>query len=389
MSFGDDYESPDDIDNLKIEVESRSSKEIPLNKKLTFAPTKLNPFSNLDTDLNDLSEEKNENSPSQMKKIKSEILPTGKFGIQKNLNEKIEMVEKEKLNESEKVEESKNKKVNQEWKKEDKNSEKEKEDTKKSVFGQSSEPKTLQTISASNPVINPLKAVKEASKKKEIDENSLEEKSKEKEDSSQKTSSTKQGLFGQDTSLKYNPFSSIKTENKLGSGIGVFKNQPSSFFGSKPAIINSTNNPTLGSGTFGQSSFDQALASNTSHKAAESISNPGRTFGSKKTEEKSGFSGFKSVVSSSQPKNSFLASGGNNNDMDDEDIFGNNQPAQPGFGFNNPSPFTQPQSTGFTQPQNPGFGQPGNVGFGQSKPTISTSLGFNPKSNPSFTQRRK
>lgn len=127
-----------------------------------------------------------------------------------------------------------------------------------------------------------------------------------------------------------------------------------------------SSNPTLGSAAFGQSSLAQATASNPSSGFGMGSSQPARTFGSV-TQENTGGSIFKSVASSGQT-NTFLSSGGenaNDNDMADEDIFGSGQPSQ------------QPSAFG------------GSGTFGQPAGKIQSTLGFDPKSKPSFTQRRK
>ena len=121
-------------------------------------------------------------------------------------------------------------------------------------------------------------------------------------------------------------------------------------------------NPMMTGASFGQSSLSQAMGD--SHKEGLGISTSGRTFGSASHDSHPGHPGFTGLIGSGQPKqNAFLESGGNaqdDNDMaDDEDIFGGNPPAQ-----------------------NPGFMNP--TSFGASKP-----INFDPKSNPSFTQRRK
>lgn len=138
-------------------------------------------------------------------------------------------------------------------------------------------------------------------------------------------------------------------------------------------------NPTLSTGTFGQSSLSQAIASNPT-QGFGAIAQVGRTFGGANKEPTTGFTGFKSIIGSSQPSTStFLASGANkqdDNDMAEDDIFGTGLPTQPS-GITNPSPFNQNAGN---------FGQPNNF---IPSGTISTSLGFDPKSNPSFTTRRK
>lgn len=138
-------------------------------------------------------------------------------------------------------------------------------------------------------------------------------------------------------------------------------------------------NPTLSTGTFGQSSLSQAIASNPSQNFG-AINQVARTFGGANKESTAGFTGFKSIIGSSEPTaNTFLASGANkqdDNDMAEDDIFGTGLPTQPS-GFTNPSPFNQNAGN---------FGQPNSF---IPSGTINPSLGFDPKSNPSFTTRRK
>lgn len=127
---------------------------------------------------------------------------------------------------------------------------------------------------------------------------------------------------------------------------------------------------------FGQSSLGQIAATQPAH--ATGFGSAARTFGTAKIDHPSGSSAFKSLIGTSQPQtNAFLASGADkvdDNEMaDEEDIFGGGQPVQPSTGFGAPSPFGA-QPTGFGQP---------------SGGTLQSSLGFDPKSNPSFTQRRK
>jgi hypothetical protein len=122
-------------------------------------------------------------------------------------------------------------------------------------------------------------------------------------------------------------------------------------------------NPMMAGASFGQSSLSQAMGD--SQKETFGIVPPKRTFGSASHDAHPSSSGFTGLVGSNQPKQStFLESGANaqeDNDMaEDEDIFGGNQPQQ-NPNFMNPAP------------------------FGVAKSTIN----FDPKSNPSFTQRRK
>lgn len=148
-----------------------------------------------------------------------------------------------------------------------------------------------------------------------------------------------------------NPFGKA-TQPTVSSGIG----QPQS-------------NPTLAPAAFGQSSLGQASAIQDT-QTSSGASKIGRTFGSAKQDKTEGWN--------TGTANSFLASGANkadDNEMAEEDIFGEGEPQQVNTGFANPTSFGQPQSTAFGQPS--------------SSSNLQSSLGFDPKSNPSFTQRRK
>lgn len=167
-----------------------------------------------------------------------------------------------------------------------------------------------------------------------------------------------------------------REENKTHSGKVIGSNAFNNPFGkpNQPTVASgipqTQTNPTLAPAAFGQSSLGQASAMQESHIQPGGASKIGRTFGSAKQDKTEGWN--------TGTANSFLASGANkaeDNDMAEEDIFGEGEPQQVNTGFANPTSFGQPQSTAFGQPTGSG--------------NLQSSLGFDPKSNPSFTQRRK
>jgi len=149
----------------------------------------------------------------------------------------------------------------------------------------------------------------------------------------------------------------------------VFKTQNNS---SKPSAfsqntgINSKSTFSMAPASFGKSSLSQAVSGNS--QGSFGVNNE-RKFGSVVQTPTTGF-GFKSVINSApQNTNNFLASGSGriDDDMgDDQDVFGQDS-------SNMPPPMQRNMPS--HMPMNPG--------------NMQSSLGFDPKSNPSFKQRRK
>jgi len=412
MSFGGDNDTlNDDFDSLGFDLENKDSKEVPLKKSHTKVPDNFKMGGSKLSLIEDLEDDHlNDAYPPQASLIKtqSESVSKDKFGAPKNLMEKIKSSESEK----EKVKNEEKDKPSEQifGEKKERNQDnalnpiikkhpikKDSANPAAGFLGSSSGKLPTGTIDKSNPMKNPLKearAKKEAEeKKKKEEENKKKEELKPKETEAQITKPVPQkpgGFFSQPSSNTPSFLSSSKPQVKLTGG--VFANKPGGIFGNTASKPSTSMNPTLGGGTFGQSSLSQALSSNKAGSKQDVFGQTNRTFGSKNEDSGTGMSGFKSITSSAQPNtNSFLASGGNDNDMDEEDIFGSGQPSQPNqpsFGFNNSSAFNSSSGSAFGQPST-GLGQPKPSIFGQTSGTMGSSLGFNPQSNPSFTQRRK